>query len=418
MKNLVIGPARRAANEATSLAYAVRSGLISPQTPQQMLRMGQAFLLHGGMAALPAVAAVRYPDRLAVIDERGSITFGQLDEQANAFANGLRSRGVRPGDGVAMLARNHRGFLVALFAAAMCGARIVLMNTDFAGPQLREVAQREGIDLLIHDDEYSAILEGIEPRLGVLRAWVESPSPDSVEALVASSSKSAPPRVTHHAKVVLLTSGTTGTPKGATRKEPRSLEPLGALLERVPFRTRSTVELPAPMFHTLGFAMAMMAVGFGSTLVVRRKFDPQAVVESLALHGASTMVAVPVMLQRLVDLDPAVFEGKDLSPADASSSWPVRSWAPTCACASPSGSVPSYTTSMAPPRLPTPPSPHPQTLLPSQAASASRSAARPCGCTTSPESLCHKGKPAASSSATRSSSTATPAVAARRSSTA
>ncbi len=312
MKNPLLAPARRAVIEAASAAYAVRSGLVRPQSPQSLLRMASAFAVHGGLGALPSVAAIRYPDRLAVIDELGSLSFVQLDEQSNALANGMRSRGFRPGEGVAILARNHRWFLVSLFAAAKCGARIVLLNTDFAGPQIREVANREGTDLLIHDDEYAGMLEGVEPPRGRLRAWADTPGPDTVSAVVAASSTSAPPRA-GHARIVLLTSGTTGTPKGATRKEPRSLEPLGALLERVPFRTREVVELPAPMFHTLGFAMAMLAVGFGSTLVVRRRFDPAAVVDSLHTHRATTMVAVPVMLQRLVDLDASSYEGKDLS---------------------------------------------------------------------------------------------------------
>jgi fatty-acyl-CoA synthase len=312
MKKVVSWPARRAVNEAVSAYLAVRSGLVAPQWPQQLLKMGAAFALHGGLGALPAVAAIRYPDRLAMIDERGSLTFGQLDARANALANSFRARGLRPGEGVAILARNHRGLLESVFAAAKCGAKIVLMNTDFAGPQLREVAAREGVDLLVYDEEYAETLTGVEPRRGRFRAWAETPGPDTIDALMTNASSGPPPRA-GHAKIILLTSGTTGTPKGASRKEPRSLEPLGALLERVPFRAREVFELPAPMFHTLGFSMAMLAVAMGSTVVVRRKFDPAAVIESLHRNRATTMVAVPVMLQRIVDLDDSVFEGMDLS---------------------------------------------------------------------------------------------------------
>src|SRR5205807_10328934 len=102
-------------------------------------------------------------DRVAIVDERGELTYRQLDQHANAIANGWHEQGLEPGEGVAILARNHRGFLEAVFAGAKCGARVILLNTSFAGPQIREVAEREGTDLLVYDDEYAEMLEGVDP---------------------------------------------------------------------------------------------------------------------------------------------------------------------------------------------------------------------------------------------------------------
>ena len=117
-------------------------------------------------------------DRVAIRDELGEITYQELDQRSNALANAWREQGLKSGDGVAILARNHRGFLEAVFAAAKCGARIVLLNTSFAGPQIREVAGREGTDLLVYDDEYAATLEGIDPPHGRWRAWTEPSEAD------------------------------------------------------------------------------------------------------------------------------------------------------------------------------------------------------------------------------------------------
>ena len=109
-----------------------------------------------------------------MIDERGELTYKELDERSNALANAWRKQGLEAGEGVAILARNHRGFLEAVFAAAKCGARIVLLNTSFAGPQIREVATREGTDLLVYDEEYAETLEGIDdPPRGRYRAWAD-----------------------------------------------------------------------------------------------------------------------------------------------------------------------------------------------------------------------------------------------------
>ncbi|MFE9576201.1 AMP-binding protein [Nocardia sp. NPDC006044] len=232
---------------------------------------------------------------------------------ARGWANAWRARGLRDGEVVAILARNHRGFHYAVFGAAKCGARIVLLNTDFAGPQLREVVAREGADLLVFDEEYADILGDLTPPRGRYRAWAEQPGVDTLDNLIAGAARTTPRRATTTAKVVLLTSGTTGTPKGAPRREPTSLAPLGAILDKVPFRAREITECPAPLFHTLGFAHVFIALGFGSTLVIRRRFDPQAVLDSLARNRVTALVAVPVMLQRMLDLGPQARAGHDFS---------------------------------------------------------------------------------------------------------
>ncbi|GAA5082682.1 acyl-CoA synthetase [Nocardia iowensis] len=304
---------RRAVDETYYAALAVRAGLVTPERPDRLARMGAAVLRSGMLGGLTSVAALRYRDRAALIDELGTVTFRELDERTSALANAWRARGLRDGEGVAILARNHRGFHYAVFAAAKCGARIVLLNTDFAGPQLREVVAREGADLLVFDDEYAEVLGDLTAPRGRYRAWAEQPGIDTLDNLIAGAVRSAPRRATTPAKIILLTSGTTGTPKGAPRSEPTSLAPLGAILDKVPFRAREITECPAPLFHTLGFAHAILSLGFGSTLVIRRRFDPQAVLDSLHRHRATAMIAVPVMLQRLVDLGPEARAGHDFS---------------------------------------------------------------------------------------------------------
>jgi fatty-acyl-CoA synthase len=258
--------------------------------------------------------AVRFGDRVAIVDDIGELTYKQLDERSNAIANCWREDGLKPGEGVALLIRNHRGFFDALFAASKCGARVVLLNTSFAGPQIREVAEREGTDLLVHDDEYAEALEGIdEPPRGRYRAWTDTDGDDTLEALVKRGATNSPPKAGSTPKITILTSGTTGSPKGAPRSEPRSLALLGGLLSKVPFRAGEVTELCVPMFHALGFMQAMVGIGLGSTLVIRRKFDPEETLDSLERHKATAMVVVPVMLQRILDLDGDPIEQHDLS---------------------------------------------------------------------------------------------------------
>jgi fatty-acyl-CoA synthase len=303
----------RFGDEAYFATLCLRSGMVGPELPHRVAQMLVGFERFGMLGGAVVAGAIRHGDRVALIDERGELTYKQLDSRTNAIANAWRKRGLEPGQGIAVLVRNHRGFLEAVFAAAKCGARIILLNTSFAGPQIREVATREGTDLLVFDDEYADTLEGVDPPHGRWRAWADERGDDTLDALVAEGSTKAPARPRESARVTILTSGTTGTPKGAPRATPRSLGLLGGLLSKVPFRAREVTELAVPMFHALGFAQAMVGIGLGSTLVVRRRFDPEQTLDSMARHQASALVVVPVMLRRLVDLGEDKIRERDLS---------------------------------------------------------------------------------------------------------
>jgi acyl-CoA synthetase (AMP-forming)/AMP-acid ligase II len=312
--------AERFGDEAYFAAVCIRSGMVGPELPHKVAQMLVAFERHGMLAGAVTIGAIRHGDRVAVRDERGDVTYKELNERTNALANAWRDAGLRPGDGVAILVRNHRGFLESVFAAAKLGAKIILLNTSFAGPQIREVAEREGTDLLVYDDEYAEVLEGVDPPHGRWRAWVEDDAQhpekvdDSLETLIARGSTGAPPRPGRPPKIVILTSGTTGTPKGAPRDEPKSLGIIGGLLSKVPFRARETTELAVPMFHALGLASMALGLALGSTLVVRRHFDPEATLDSLHENEATALVVVPVMLQRMLELGEDVVAARDTSP--------------------------------------------------------------------------------------------------------
>jgi fatty-acyl-CoA synthase len=316
-KSLIGGAAKfaeRAGDEAYFAALCIRSGVVGLEPPHRVAGLLFGFQRYGLIGGAAVAGALRHADRPVMIDERGELSYRELDERSNGLANAWRERGLQAGEGVAILTRNHRGFLESVFGAAKCGARIVLLNTSFAGPQIREVAQREGTDLLVYDDEYSETLQGIEdPPRGRFRAWAEEPGDDTLDALIDGGDAGSPPKPSESPRITILTSGTTGTPKGAPRSEPRSLALFGGLLSKVPFRARETTELCVPMFHAFGFMQAMVGVALGSTLVMRRRFDPEATLDSLEEHRATAMVMVPVMLSRLLDLGEERIKERDTS---------------------------------------------------------------------------------------------------------
>ena len=131
-----------------------------------------------------------------------------------------------------------------------------------------------------------------EARRGPRRfiAWHE-PDEDrggdrTLEELIARGDTSdlAPPP--EQGKALILTSGTTGTPKGASRTQPQSLDPAAALLERIPLKARERTMIAAPLFHSWGFAHFTLGMGLCSTLVLKRKFDPEGMLSLTAQHEA------------------------------------------------------------------------------------------------------------------------------------
>lgn len=301
--------AERGSAELHYLQKMIAAGAFGIEAPANVAAMVADIRRWGEIGMVPALNARRAPNRLAIIDDEGSITYAELNDAVNAVANGLLALGVRGGDGVAILARNHRWFLIANYASARVGARTILLNTEFSGPQIRDVSEREGARVIIYDDEYSDAVKMASPALGVIRALGTNPdSPETSSStdetlaeLIERSSKDAAPKATKKSSIIILTSGTTGTPKGATRHAPPTLAPIGGVLSTVPFKAGEVTALPSPMFHALGYLHATIAATLGSTLVLHRRFTPAVVLSDVATHKVTAIVVVPVMLSRMLD---------------------------------------------------------------------------------------------------------------------
>ena len=309
--------AARASGVATTVRVLGRAGVIRPHAPSTLLAIGRLVLRWGtGPAGGFATLAARDPHQVGVVDELGELTWGELQRRSNSLARALAERGVREGDSVAVMCRNHRGFVDATIAVAKLGADILYLNTAFAGPQLVDVLEREAPSMVIHDEEFTGLLAGADIERRVL-AWTdgdpgEAGTDETLERLVTSYDESDLQPPARHSRVVILTSGTTGTPKGAPRKE-AGIPAAVSLLSRMPLRAGWRTHIAAPLFHTWGFAHLALAMLLGSTVVLRRTFDPMEALRTAQSERCQSMVVIPVMLQRMLALDPRELDGIDLS---------------------------------------------------------------------------------------------------------
>jgi len=309
----------QARNKAIAARVLTQAGVIRPFGPVTLVGLAKALNDWGmGVAGGFTAVAIRFPDRTGLVDELGELTFREIDERSNALADELARRGVREGDGVALLARNHRGFLDAALAISKLGANVLLLNTAFAAPQLGEVVEREEAKLVIHDEEFEELVDRAKVSTPRLLAWTDSAAGsrpgdrEAIEDLVASGSPARRNPPDREGKMVILTSGTTGTPKGAPRGA-GNFEAAVALLERIPLRNGWRSYVAAPLFHTWGFAHLSLAMLLGSTVVLTRKFDPEYALKVLSEERCDSFVVIPVMLQRILRLPQETLDSYDLS---------------------------------------------------------------------------------------------------------
>jgi len=269
--------------------------MIRPVRPDRLVG-ALAALLQGGLSTSTGVrsGAVVTPDHDALVDDDGALTYRELDALVDGVAAVLHDRGVREGDRVGILCRNHRGFVATMVAAVRMGADVVYLNTGFAGPQVDDATQREGVTLLVRDDDLApckvAATVSAGELVAVASAWSGPPAPASRRG----------------GRHVILTSGTTGRPKGAARATGGSGRAIVGLLEAIPLRHGQRTMVAAPLFHVWGWSHFSLGLALRATCLLDRTSDPVRLAHRMVDDRADVLVTVPVLLRRILDADVAL----------------------------------------------------------------------------------------------------------------
>lgn len=277
-----------------------RRGMLGPTAPHRIPGQLNALRRWGfSLAGELRQAAAREPDLVAIVDEeRGEITYRQLLLHAERLTRSLRSRvGITPGDRIGVMARNHAGLIETVLAATMLGADTVLVNTGLAATQLAQVTEEQQLRALVHDDEFA-------DRVAGLPAEVIRIDERTQQDLIGNAppGKVTPPD--RPGRIIVLTSGTTGAPKGARRPTPGGFGPLISIIDRIPLHAKDNILIAAPLFHTWGYAALQVSFALRATIVLQRRFDPAETLRALNRHECGALFAVPVMLQRILEVEP------------------------------------------------------------------------------------------------------------------
>jgi acyl-CoA synthetase (AMP-forming)/AMP-acid ligase II len=216
-----------------------------------------------------------------------------LQAKTEALARELVRDGAGPGEAVGIMCRNGRDFAASVFAAALIGADVVLVNTEFRTAALAGALKSHQVRNMFCDNEFVDQVRQAAPSVHVIDP-----------ATVPIQPGAGRPRVVESGRLILLTSGTTGAPKGVPRM-PRMSSGIGVgmtILERTGLRVGSRIAVAVPMFHGLGLGMLMLTISLGGTVLTHRRFDAEPTLAQASLQRADAMSVVPIMLARIMDL--------------------------------------------------------------------------------------------------------------------
>lgn len=296
-----------------SIMILSRAGLVPWPRLDEGVRALRCVRRIGPIAGPVRMSARRDPGKLGLVDELGPLTFDQLERRSNALARAWSQRGIGEDSVIGVLCRDHRGLVDSMVAAGKLGARLLLLNTGFAKPQFADVVRRENVSALVYDEEFAPLLEAADEPVPRYLAWTDSAGPHPTLAELIDGTDDRPmPHPARPGGFVLLTSGTTGTPKGAPRQVKSGLS-AAQLLDRVPMRADECTVLAAPLFHGTALSQFIISFALGCTVVVRRRFDPEATLRMIQDNQATELVVVPVMLRRILDLGADVLGAYDTS---------------------------------------------------------------------------------------------------------
>lgn len=289
----------------TLLRKLYRTGLLTPGGVYYLL---EAVLTTGiNLMALLRLAARLHPQRTAVVDTRERLNYRQLWQQAETLAVRLAEEyGIRQGWRVAIATRNHAATIKAIFAISRLGAHVFLVNPEMSADQVLALSKRLRFDFYIYDPEQQKRLPVFE-QLGLANKTLPTyhPTAVSVDQLARQQTTRSRLKKVKPGNIVIMTGGTTGQPKPASRKPSALafLPPFIALLCQVHLDRYRSLYIATPIYHGFGLSALLIGVVLGAELYITQRFDAKQACDLIVRYDIQVVTLVPLMLQRMLNHD-------------------------------------------------------------------------------------------------------------------
>ncbi|MVU77560.1 AMP-binding protein [Nocardia sp. ET3-3] len=292
----------------------VSTGVVAAARPDRSVRqLGEVakwgFNLAGGYAA----GAAHSPDRVAVHDRHGDRTYHEIHTRSQRLAGAMAGLGLHAGDAVGLLALNHAGAVETMVAAGKLGIDVVLLNAGLSARRIEDIVQRHRLECLFVDSSLEPLVHYLHSDIRRIRTDRGTiPGRTGIDDLIEAD-EAGFPQPTRHGRLIVLTSGTSGTPKGARRPHAKGFATIAALLSRIPLRVNETMLIAAPLFHTWGLAALQLSTALRDSVVLAEEFDAADCLRRIAELRAAVLIVVPTMVQRLLDLPDHIRDRYDTS---------------------------------------------------------------------------------------------------------
>ena len=308
----------RAFTELASLI--VRRGIVSFEGGFGVFLRGFGDLPRWGITTAREVeqGARCCPNRNALIDDDGVLSYQQLRDGSRTLAQWLLKYKKEAGLGelrIGIIARNGRHFVMPLAAKSYAGGAVFLLNIGSSAEQIQGCIEENGINIIFADDEFAdrmpeSVRNGQVPLVWAHLGDITEAEREEVVAGAACVDKLITlqhdlPKLPYRPKqgdIVLMSSGTTGVPKGILRDEPTIPYVLTGLLSAIPWYSNQTVLQSASMFHTWGWSTLNVALGSRSTIVTQRVFDPEKSMQQIQDYKIDGLISSPIFYKQMLDL--------------------------------------------------------------------------------------------------------------------
>jgi fatty-acyl-CoA synthase len=282
-----------------------RMGLIRAAHPVATIRLARDVRRWGPVAGAVRVAAQRWPDAIGLVDDRGALTFGELDRRSNALAWAWRGQGIRQDSAVGLLGRNHRSMVDAMLAAAKLGAQVVPMRPDLGVDELAVLVQREGVTAIAYDQEFAPALAGLPERVSRYLAWTDDGSGGDVmlDELIAAAPGHEPPAPAEPGGLTLLATGPVTGSDARLRAVPCRARPVrlaAQFLDRIPLPPGKAVLVALPLWRGSGLVPFLVALSLGSAVVLPRRPEAVRLLANIIRYRCAAAVLTPPLLDDLV----------------------------------------------------------------------------------------------------------------------